>query len=171
MNNGKNSLLKGLFFSLLVLFSFTSALETQAQNQIGGHFGVVQPIVTFQDGDINDHFDPHTIGFPMGITVRKNEKFAFDLEFVPLITTVNDINSINLLVHPGLLWGIGDKLTFGARAAYELGNSGRYGFTPLLNKGFSIGETPVFAEFVLPVRMGSDAGLSVTAGIHFGVGF
>jgi len=171
MNNGNNFLLKSLFFSLLVLFSFTNSFEAQAQNQIGGHFGVVQPIVTFQDGDTNDHFDPHTIGFPMGITVRKNEKFAFDLEFVPLITSSPTNDAINLLIHPGLLWGIGDKLTFGARAAYELGGAGRYGFAPLLNKGFLVGELPVFAEFVLPVRMGSDAGLSVTTAIHFGVGF
>lgn len=166
--------------SLVVLASVAS--ESHAQNELGGHFGIVQPIVTLNDGDVDDEFSPHTIGFPIGITVRKSEAFAFDAEFVPLITFnaneipdgetgTDELDRIILLVHPGFLFKVGDGLTFGSRLAYELGETGRYGFTPLLNKGFKIGNTPVFAEFVLPVRMGSDGGTSVTAGLHFGFGF
>ncbi len=175
----KVNYLKGLMASLLLLLAVSTTTETQAQNTVGGHFGVVQPIITIFDGDVNDHFDPYTIGFPLGITVRKNEKFAFDAEFVPFITRNktevaggDDIISDNVtfLVHPGLLWGIGEKLTFGTRLAYEIGG-GRYGFTPILNKGFMIGDTNVFAELVVPVRMGSDVGLAVSGAIHFGVGF
>lgn len=157
------------FLTLFFTLTFIS-FELQAQNQLGGHFGIVQPLVTFQDGDNPNHFDPYTVGFPMGITVRKNEKFAYDLEFVALITFVEDNDAVNLLVHPGLLWGLGNSFTFGTRLAYEIGG-GRYGFTPLLNRGFSLGKTPVFAEFVLPVRTGSGGGLSVTAALHLGVGF
>ncbi len=162
-------LVKSLLLSLIVLLAVNTQ-ETQAQNTVGGHFGFVQPIVTLADGEINDHFDPYTIGFPIGLTVRKNEKFAFDAEFVPFISANGNSDDISFLVHPGFLWGIGDKLTFGARAAYEIGG-GRYGVTPLLNKGFSFGDTPVFAEFVLPVRWGSGGPFALSAALHFGVGF
>ena len=165
-----------------ILFAFATFLLTSvfsginAQNTIGGHFGFIQPIVTFQDGDTSDGFDPYTVGFPIGVTVRKSEKFAFDVEIVPFISSVDNaegdsVTSVNeLLIHPGLLWGLGNSYTFGNRIAYET-QSGRYGITPLLNKGFKIGETNVFAEFVLPLRVGNDQDFSVTAGLHFGVGF
>ncbi len=172
-----------LVFSLVILLALTVSSKTYAQNQLGGHFGIVQPIVTLKDGDVNDEFSPYTVGFPIGITVRKNENFAFDAEFVPLITfgasqiinaegmVSQELDNIVLLVHPGFLFKVGEGLTFGTRLAYELGASGRYGFTPLLNKGFKIGNVPAFVEFVLPVRGGSDNGGTVTAGIHVGVGF
>ncbi len=156
------------FLPLFMALTFTS-FEAQAQNQLGGHFGIVQPLVSFQENAPN-HFDPYTIGFPMGITVRKNEKFAYDLEFVGFISFAENNDAVNLLVHPGLLWGLGNSFTFGTRLAYEIGG-GRYGFSPLLNKGFAIGDQPVFIEFVLPVRTGSGGGLSVTAALHLGVGF
>ncbi len=159
---------------VLMLTGF--CLSSNAQNTVGGHFGAVQPIITFQDGESFDGFDPHSIGFPIGLTVRKNDKFAFDAEFVPFISTRKDASDESVsgvsefIVHPGLLWGIGDKLTFGNRLAYEL-FSGRFGITPLINKGFTIGDTNVFAEFVLPIRFGADQKMALTAGIHLGVGF
>ncbi len=173
--NYKPRIIRACVISSLIFTSFITN-KTTAQNTIGGHFGIVQPIITLQDGETIDGFDPHAIGFPIGITVRKNEKFAFDAEFVPFIASAEDAtgNSVSavreLLVHPGLLWGIGNKLTFGNRLAFELG-SGRYGFTPLLNRGFTLGKTNVFAELVLPVRVGNDQDISFTAALHFGIGF
>lgn len=159
-----------------LLFITVSCNTSIAQNSIGGHFGFVQPIITFQDGDTTNGFDPYAIGFPIGVTVRKSEKFAYDVEIVPFISSsenaagenVSAVN--NLLIHPGLLWGIGNKLTFGNRLAFETG-SGRYGITPLLNRGFSIGKTNVFAELVLPIRFGNDQEVSLTTALHFGIGF
>lgn len=164
------------FLIACILFATVGVFSAKAQNTIGGHFGIVQPIVTFQDGETTSGFDPYAIGFPMGITVRKNEKFAFDLEMVPFISSSDNADGDNfssvseLLIHPGLLWGIGNKLTFGNRLAYEI-NSGRYGITPLLNRGFSIGKTNVFAELVLPIRVGNDQEVSLTTALHFGIGF
>lgn len=166
----------GIFFITGLLFISLTTASVKAQNTIGGHFGVVQPIITFQDGETIDGFDPHAIGFPIGITVRKSEKFAFDAEFVPFIASAENgagenVSAVReLLVHPGLLWGIGNKLTFGNRLAFELG-SGRYGFTPLLNRGFTLGKANFFAELVLPVRFGNDQEVSFTAALHFGIGF
>ena len=162
---------------LLPLFSFLflGIGTIQAQNQIGAHFGVVQPLFGIQDGDFSGAFDPYTIGFPIGITVRKSANFAFDAEFVPFITegtgVLEGTDQVTLLVHPGLLWKVGESLTYGTRLAYEVGGIGRYGFTPLLNQGILVKDQTVFFEFVLPVRMGSGQGLSVGAGLHIGVGF
>jgi len=168
--------LKTTFFIVSILFVTLSTQNVQAQNTIGGHFGFVQPIITIQDGETSNGFDPYAIGFPMGVTIRKSEKFAFDIELVPFISSNKNIAGDNvsavneLLIHPGLLWGIGNKLTFGNRLAYET-RSGRYGITPLLNRGFLIGKTNFFAELVLPVRVGNDQEISFTAALHFGVGF
>lgn len=168
--------LKPTLFIISILFFTLNINSVKAQNTIGGHFGFVQPIITIQDGETTNGFDPYTIGFPIGITVRKSEKFAFDAEFVPFIGSSknsdgDNVSSVNdLLIHPGLLWGIGNKLTFGNRLAFET-QSRRYGITPLLNKGFLVGKTNVFAELVLPVRVGNDQELSITAALHFGIGF
>ncbi|KAA1246700.1 hypothetical protein [Aquimarina sp. RZ0] len=168
--------LKKTFFIASIIFAALSNYNAKAQNTIGGHFGIVQPIITFQDGGTFNGFDPYAIGFPIGVTVRKNEKFAFDVELVPFISSIKNSEGDNisavseLLIHPGLLWGIGNKLTFGNRIAYET-NSRRYGITPLLNRGFLLGKTNVFAELVLPIRVGNDQDISFTAALHFGIGF
>ncbi|MDH3649670.1 MAG: hypothetical protein OEQ53_08300 [Saprospiraceae bacterium] len=149
--------------------------QTRDGNKIGGHFGVVQPLVNLQKGIISSNFSTdsdYVIGFPMGVTVRKNSNFAFDLEIVPSITFIRgEVNqeNVNLLIHPGLLWGVGKNLTFGTRLAFELGDDGRYGITPLLNLGniFPGG----FAELVLPIRAASKEPVVIGLGIHLGVGF
>ncbi len=168
--------LKPTFLIVSIVFTFLNNCTTKAQSKVGGHFGFVQPIITIQDGETSDGFDPYTIGFPIGVTIRKNEKFAFDIELVPFISAIentegNTVSAVNeLLIHPGLLWGMGNKLTFGNRLAYET-KSGRYGFTPLLNRGFLLGKTNAFIELVAPVRVGNDQEISFTLALHIGVGF
>jgi len=169
----KKTIKRNLF--LLMLIS-ACGFSAKAQNTLGGHIGFVQPIVTFQDGETTDGFDPYVVGFPVGITIRKSDNFAFDLEFIPFIgSTENEEGEsfsavTEFVIHPGALWGLGNSFTFGNRLAFET-QSKRYGITPLLNKGFVIGKTNVFAEFVLPIRVGGDQEISVTAGLHFGIGF
>jgi len=55
------------------------------------------------------------------------------MEFVPLIRAGNGTSKMNnFLFHPGALFGLGKGFTLATRAAFE--TSGRYGFTPVLNK-------------------------------------
>ena len=61
-----------------------AASTAGAQNRLGGHFGVVFPIVTHANGDTTNIGDDFKAGFPMGITVKTSEKYAFDLELVPI---------------------------------------------------------------------------------------
>ena len=48
------------------------------------------------------------MGFPMGITVRKSDAFAFDLEIVPSLDFDEDEPvDVPLTIHPGVLFGLG----------------------------------------------------------------
>jgi hypothetical protein len=165
----------GLLLAVIV-FGLASPGEARAQNSVGGHIGVVFPLVTRADGNTTNIGDNFTTGFPMGITVkREGSKVFFDLELVPAIVDRGP-RRVNLTVHPGVLRDLGSGFTGGLRAAFDV-NSPSWGFTPLLNKGWSIGEhknNKVFIEFVLPIRFQRIAGDNITAvtfGIHLGTAF
>ena len=55
---------------VFAILSFGTA-QAEAQNTIGGHFGVLFPLVTRADGTTTNISDDFTVGFPVGITVRK----------------------------------------------------------------------------------------------------
>jgi hypothetical protein len=145
-----------------------------AADTLGGHVGFVLPLVAHANGQtttITDHF---SIGFPMGITVRKSDTLAFDLELVPGVD--HDPLHVDLTVHPGVVFGVGNGWGAGVRAAFDV-NKASVGFTPILNHGLlKVGDTgTLFGELVLPVRFQQDArGNSFTSvgfGVHIGVGF
>ena len=161
------------------------AEQVARKDEIGGHFGMVHGLFTFQSGDISGILDEnykYSVGFPMGITVI-GKIVSFDLEFVPSITfdtgEANNLEGghnpeaendrVSLMIHPGVLYPVKTGLTLGMRMAFELGEAGRYGFTPLVNFGNIIPNG--FVEVVLPVRFGSGGDPAITLGIHLGVGF
>jgi len=151
------------------------AQPVRADDKLGAHFGAVFPIITHAHGDTTNIGDDFKIGFPMGITVKPGGKWAFDLELVPVLD-FNDNGPIGvpLTVHPGVLRDLGGSWTFGLRMAFDIGGAS-WGFTPLLNRGFSKGDHAYFVELVAPIRFQDDAaGKSSTAiglGVHLGVGF
>jgi hypothetical protein len=150
-------------------------LAASAQNRVGGHFGVVFPLVTRANGETVDIGDDFKVGFPMGITVRKSDAFAFDIELVPGLDFHEDAPvDVPLTIHPGVLRSLGGSWTGGMRLAFDIGGAS-WGFTPLLNRGFTIGEQPYFVEFVFPVRFQDDTGGetngSIAFGVHLGIGF
>lgn len=147
-----------------------------AQNDIGGHIGVVVPLLQTTDGDVSTISDNLVGGFPMGITVKIRHNVAFDIEVVPFL----DENAVsNVLFHPGVLMGLTNGFTFGVRAAFETGGS--FGVTPLLNKSFPFPNDPntaFFVEAVVPVRFyqeapeysGAPVDISKTLALAFHVG-
>jgi hypothetical protein len=157
---------------LAVFALFLAAPAVQAENKLGGHFGVVIPLITHVDDDTIDVTEDLQAGFPMGITVKTSDKFAFDLELVAGLNT--DPLTTGLTVHPGVLFGLGSNFTFGTRMAFEV-NQGAWGFTPLLNKGFPQGNYAIFVEAVAPIRFQEDDlgenQTAITFGIHVGIGF
>ncbi len=143
----------------------------RAEDKLGGHIGTVfAPLVSSEkDGRIFDHF---AIGFPMGITIKRPDNWAFDLEFVPSVS--HNPLSVGLTVHPGILRGLSNHYTAGLRAAFDVG-AASWGFTPLINKAFPVDDHMFFIEGVLPIRFTQDAAgnnhSSIGLGVHLGVGF
>jgi len=163
-----------LIIGAIITLAGPMAGRAEAQDTVGGHFGVLFPLVTHGNGTTIDIADDFTIGFPVGITVRRSPAFAFDLELVPSIQ--NEPLDVNLTVHPGVLWTFGGGWTTGIRMAFEI-NQASWGFTPLVNYGlFAVGRgSSVFAEAVVPIRFQQTAAgenfTSIGLGIHIGVGF
>jgi hypothetical protein len=157
----------GIVMVTVIALGFGASDAEAQNNRVGGHFGVLFPIVTHGNDTTVDISDDFVIGFPVGITVRKTPAFAFDLELVPIIQ--NEALNVSLEVHPGLLFGVADGWNAGIRMAFGV-NQASWGFTPLLNYGDS-----VFAEVVLPIRFQEDSFgdgfTSIGFGIHLGVGF
>ncbi|GAB2575716.1 hypothetical protein [Spirosoma areae] len=140
---------------------------TQAQNRVGGHLGFVHPLTTFQREGTTSILDNYVIGFPTGISVQKSDRVAFDLEMVPFVWGSRGVK--NLLIHPGVLWGLKNNYTLATRAAFEL--AGVWGFTPSLTKGFKIKGASTYVDVATPLRWGTGNGPSLTIAIHAGIGF
>src|SRR5262249_7629220 len=158
-----------LFVGMLAILA--SAAPAQAQDQLGGHFGVLFPLVSHVDGTTTWISDDTKVGFPTGITVKMNPDWAFDLEFVPVIASHR---FVALTVHPGIIHPLPNRFAVGLRMAFDVQQSS-WGFTPLVNKSFPMGNQSFFIEGVVPIRFQEDAnGVGQTAigfGVHVGVGF
>ena len=136
--------------------------------RLGGHFGFVFPLVTSDGSDTVTIDDDFVIGFPMGITVKKEGPWAFDLEFVP---SIND-HDVGLTVHPGVLYAIDENWTAGLRMGFDIQQSS-WGFTPLINrKLYDLTESfHLFIELPVPIRIEEDNSATVTVALHLGIGF
>ncbi len=151
-----------------------ATVPAQAENKIGGHFGFVLPLIDHFDGETTDISDDFVIGFPTGITVRTSERLAFDLELVPVVQ--DEPTSVNLVVHPGVLYNFAPSYTAGLRMAFETDGEA-WGFTPLIAKGFPLQGTSAsyFIELDFPIRVKEDSTgsneISYGVAFHTGIGF
>lgn len=161
------------FTAILVIFSsYVKAQNEPTYPKIGGYVGIVHPIVSFSnDGTHTNFSDFYLVGMPTGINIWKSSKVGFSVEIVPYVKAENGLTKMNnLLFHPGVLVGLGKGFTFAGRAAFE--TSGRFGFTPVLNKVVKRNKNSnFFLALPLPVRFGNDLPPSFTVGFQFGVGF
>jgi len=158
---------------LLLLATAAVPLPASAQDRLGGHFGAVFPLVNHASGETTTIGDDFTVGFPMGVTVKTSDTWAFDLEFVPVIQ--NDPLGVSLTVHPGVIHALSNGYAVGLRMAFDV-NQPSWGFTPLVNKALVHGPGYTwFVEGVVPIRFQSDpAGgnrTSIGLAVHTGVGF
>ena len=163
-----------LRYSILLLALLTGpiVLSQTVYPKITGYFGIMHPLVTFSGEETNVNFrDYYAVGFPTGINIWKSEKIGFSFEIVPNIKDDLGTDKVtNLLFHPGVLVALGNGYTFAGRAAFE--TSGRYGFTPVLNKTIIKNKTcSYFAAVPLPVRFGNNHPASFTIAFQFGIAF
>ena len=167
----KKRLSRHTLSSLLAIVALGIATPATAQDRIGGHFGAVIPIVSHAGGATTTLNDEFKIGFPTGITVKNDSKWAFDLEFVPVVTS-NRFASLTL--HPGVIRSLPNNFAGGVRMAFDVRESS-WGFTPLLNHGFPVGRLTYFVEGVVPIRFQENAAgrnqTSIGLAAHVGVGF
>ena len=158
----------------LLVAAVAMPLHASAQDRLGGHFGAVFPLVNRASGETTTIGDDFKIGFPMGVTVKMNDRWAFDLELVPVIQ--NDPLFVSLTVHPGIIRSLPNAFGAGVRMAFDV-NEPSWGFTPLLNHAFPVhGHAyAYFIEGVVPIRFQQDpsGGNRTTVGfaVHLGVGF
>lgn len=140
--------------------------------RIAGHVGIVHPIISFSNTGSHANFKgSYTVGMPIGINIWKSSKIGFSFEIVTFIRAENGSSRVsNTLIHPGILFALGKGYTFAGRAAFE--TSGRYGFTPVLNKVLiKKKHHSYFAAIPLPVRFGNSLPASSTIAFQFGIGF
>jgi len=169
----RNLLLTGAL-ALVAMIAGPVVSTASAQNRLGGHMGFVLPLVSHGNGTTTTISDDFVIGFPMGVTIRKSDNFAFDLELVPNIQ--NDPLNVTLTVHPGVVAGLRNGWGAGARMAFDV-NQPSWGFTPILNHGLMKAgkDATLFGELVVPIRFQSrgpgDTTTSIGLGVHIGVGF
>ncbi len=145
----------------------------EAQSRLGGHFGCMFPLLTRSHGQAVTLADDFVIGFPTGITIRKTDTVAFDLELVPTIQ--NEPLDVMLTVHPGVIFTGRNHMAGGIRMAFDV-NTASWGFTPLVSRGFSgRGSSMLFVEGRVPIRFQEDFRgdnmLSIGVGVHVGVSF
>jgi hypothetical protein len=163
------------FRHIVIIAAFFTSLSAFSQTtypKITGYFGIMHPIVTFSSEQTNVNFrDYYAIGFPTGINIWKSSKIGFSFEVVPNIKVQGASDKVtNLLFHPGVLVALGKGYTFAGRAAFE--SSGRYGFTPVLNKTVIKSDNcSYFVAVPLPVRFGNDHPATFTVGFQFGIAF
>ncbi|MEJ6979063.1 hypothetical protein WG906_01295 [Pedobacter sp. P351] len=172
----------GLLISFLNVSSFSIYGQTplpqpaqtpvQIYPSIAGYVGIIHPIVTFSSNGTHANFDEsYIVGMPTGINIWKSPRFGFSFEAVPFIRAENGVSKMtNIVFHPGILAALGKGYTFVGRAAFE--TSGRYGFTPILNKVVRKNKhSNYFVALPFPVRFGNDNPATFTAAFQFGLGF
>ena len=140
--------------------------------KVAGYVGVIHPLVTFSQEGTTTNFDGYyLVGMPTGINFWKSAKIGFSVEFVPFIRADRGVSKMsNFLFHPGILIALGHGFTFAGRGAFE--TSGRYGFTPVLNKAIIKNKNSnYFLALPVPVRFGNNHPTTLTLGLQLGIAF
>ncbi|MDR6781997.1 hypothetical protein ABIE26_001514 [Pedobacter africanus] len=162
----------GLLLLVITSVSITFGQATQTYPKLAGYIGIVHPIVTFSsDGTHTNFKDSYVVGMPIGINIWKSARIGFSSEIVPTIRATGSTSKVsNVLFHPGVLVVLGNGFTFAGRAAFE--TSGRYGFTPVINKTVKKNKgSSFFVAIPLPARFGNEQPSSFGIGFQFGVAF
>ncbi len=179
----KNLIGPGLGLLTLFFAGLASAAEApeaapaQASEfpRVGGHVGLALPLVTIDNPTTAIGADFFKLGLAPGITVKLDERWAIDFEFVAYSDFSDGPpggNLSSLVIDPGLIYNFGFALA-GLRAAVHVGggNTQNFGVIPIILKTFPISKkVSFFAELDLPVFF-SNNGAALTVQPQFGVGF
>ena len=150
----------------------TSSSINHTSNEVKGYTALVVPVYTFSsDGNTLNGEDNFVIGNAWGINIWKTKRFGYSFELTPFLKIDSKDSKVsNVLFHPGILYKLGHEYTMIGRLAYE--TSGRYGFTPIINKVLKrTAYNTFYVAALLPVRFGNNHAASIGAGFQLGIGF
>lgn len=158
----------------MCLLCLLSAKSIQAQQypRSTGYFSITHPLGTWNRDSFKPNFkDNYTIIFPIGLNLMKSELFGFSFELSPAIRSDSTGTKVtSVLFHPGVVFKFQHGYGVAGRLAFE--TSGRFGFTPVLNKVIATRSTHNYWVAVpFPVRFGNNQPASIGMGLQFGVGF
>lgn len=152
--------------------SLKTTVAEHTYPQVKGYTGLVHPLYTWsKDGNTSNFTNSYIVGNPWGINIWKSKRFGVSFELTPFLKiTSQDSKVSNVLFHPGVLYRLGHEYTLIGRVAYE--TSGRFGFTPILNKVVVRGKSSTFfIALLFPVRFGNNHAPSLSTAFQFGIGF
>lgn len=157
----------------MVLFATTVA---QAAPTIGGHLGIAVPIATVADEVSVVGGDFVNLGITPGITVKLDEKWSFDFEFIAMNRFKDAGQTTTFVVDPGLVRSFG-SYAIGGRIATEVGAPTNIGLVPI----FVLPDAEVapgvkyFVELDIPLFLRANGNgrmqSSISALFQTGVGF
>ena len=99
--------------------------------RVGGHVGFAVPIVTIADPVTAIGADFVSIGLTPGITVKLNERWSIDFEFIAMNELKNTPSATTWIVDPGVIYNAG-PFSAGLRVATQVGAPTNIGLVPIL---------------------------------------
>jgi hypothetical protein len=176
----QNLFMKKSVFAIILMITLLNSKNTFAQEtsvkptypKTVGYLSFIIPIVTVQGSTTTTNFtSATTIGFPVGLNILYSDKFGFSYEITPTIKASGNTSKMsNLLFDPGPMFRLKHGFTIISRLAFE--TSGRYGFTPVLNKIIIRTKDVNYSMSIsLPTRFGNDEASSIGANVQFVFGF
>lgn len=166
----------------VVLSSLCVARAAKADDAVGGHAGLVMPLVKFTRTLPGQKAAPYFIGdfvdtdFAAGVTVKLNSAVAIDFETVvgnEVKAVGGGVGGTGLTVDPGIIYNLG-PVAVGARIKFDIGAQANVGLIPLINKGIvDLGGVTWFIEGDLPMTLGTtaDGNPSIAFALHTGLAF
>jgi hypothetical protein len=124
--------------------------------RVGGHLGFALPIFTLSRNSGVIFNDFVNIGVTPGITVRLDDHWSVDFEFIAINSLKNMPAGVGAVIDPGVLYNFGD-FTLGLRVAAKVVEPTNIGIVPIVvypfkNTGmgpftpFVEGDVPIFLQ-------------------------
>lgn len=173
--NDKLLLIAVALMSLQLLNPRTAnAQDPTVTTKVGGHLGLALPLLTIGSDltVIGDDFV--NVGVTPGITVKLNDRWAVDFEFIAFNAWKGGTTAATFVVDPGVVYAF-DSVVAGLRVATEIGAARNIGLVPIIVKPFEIREgLSYFLELDLPLFLrddGEDMKPSLTVLLQSGFAF
>jgi len=115
--------------------------------RVGGHLGFALPILTLSRNSGVIFKDFVDIGVTPGITVKLDDHWSVDFEFIAVNSLKNLPAGVGVVIDPGILYDFG-QFTAGLRVAAKAVEATNIGIVPIIVYPFKGAGTGPFTPFV-----------------------